>query len=84
MVSFLVFVWGLFVGLIYSLYYLYGKVFFDCYLFVVFFVVLLLVGVLGLFLLVDFVFKMGGVWLSLWGLVLLCIYFVYFVYSVGL
>ena len=42
------------------------------------------VGALGLLPLVDFVPKPPSVWLSLWGLALLCTYLAYLAYSAGL
>ena len=76
--------WGLLAGLTYSLYYLYGKAFFDRYSPAALFAVSLPVGALGLLPLVDFAPKTGGAWLSLWGLALLCTYFAYLAYSAGL
>lgn len=76
--------WGLLSGFTYSLYYLYGKAFFDRYSPSALFAVALPVGALGLLPFLSFTPKTGGAWLSLGGLALLCTYLAYLAYSAGL
>lgn len=75
---------GLLSGFTYSLYYLYGKAYFDRYAPAALYAVALPVGALGLFPFVQFTDKTPAAWLSLSGLAVLCTYLAYLAYSTGL
>ena len=76
--------WGLTAGLTYSLYYLYGRVFFERYDPQALYAVALPVGALGLWPFVTFSAKTGAAWLNLAAIALLCTFAAYSAYSLGL
>lgn len=75
---------GLLSGLTYSLYYLYGKAYFDRYAPTALYAVALPVGALGLLPFVDWVPKTSGAWSSLGAIAVLSTYLAYLAYSAGL
>lgn len=75
---------GLLSGFTYSLYYLYGKAYFNQYTPAALYAIALPVGALGLLPFVQFTQKTPAAWLSLSGLAVLCTYFAYLAYSAGL
>ena len=76
--------WGLTAGLTYSLYYLYGRVFFERYDPQALYAVALPVGALGLLPFVEFASKTSAAWLNLGTIALLCTFAAYSAYSLGL
>ncbi|AWN24418.1 EamA family transporter [Deinococcus irradiatisoli] len=76
--------WGLTAGLTYSLYYLYGRVFFTRYDPQALYAVALPVGALGLLPFVEFAPKVPAAWLNLSAIALLCTFAAYSAYSFGL
>ncbi len=76
--------WGLSAGLTYSLYYLYGRVFFNRYDPQALYAVALPVGALGLLPFVSFEHKSPAAWLNLSMIALLCTFAAYSAYSLGL
>ena len=76
--------WGLTAGLTYSLYYLYGRVFFTRYDPQALYAVALPVGALGLWPFVEFSHKTPAAWLNLGIIALLCTFAAYSAYSLGL
>lgn len=76
--------WGLTAGLTYSLYYLYGRVFFDRHDPQALYAVALPIGALGLWPFVPFVHKTSAAWLNLGSIALLCTFAAYSAYSLGL
>ncbi|AZI43723.1 EamA/RhaT family transporter [Deinococcus psychrotolerans] len=76
--------WGLTAGLTYSLYYLYGRVFFERYDPQALYAVALPVGALGLLPFVPFAAKTSVAWFNLGCIALLCTFAAYTAYSLGL
>lgn len=76
--------WGLTAGLTYSLYYLYGKLYFPRYAPVALYAVALPVGALGLLPFAQFAPKTSGAWVSLGAIAVLSTYLAYLAYSAGL
>ncbi|UWX65653.1 DMT family transporter [Deinococcus rubellus] len=76
--------WGLTAGLTYSLYYLYGRVFFERYDPQALYAVALPVGALGLAPFVSFAHKSPAAWSNLGLIALLCTFAAYSAYSLGL
>ncbi|ADV67827.1 DMT family transporter [Deinococcus maricopensis] len=76
--------WGLLSGLTYSLYYLYGKVFFARYAPAALYALALPVGAVGLVPFVQFAPKSPGTWGLLVALAALSTYLAYTAYSAGL
>ena len=76
--------YGLTAGFTYSLYYLYGKAYFDRYTPAALYAVALPIGAVGLLPFLHFTHKTPAAWLSLAGLAVLCTYFAYLAYSAGL
>ncbi|MDO4262877.1 MAG: EamA family transporter [Deinococcus sp.] len=76
--------WGLLSGFSYSLYYLYGKLFFSRYSSAALYAVAMPVGALGLLPLTEFSSKNSAAWLALGATALLCTYLAYLLYSAGL
>ena len=76
--------WGLTAGVTYSLYYLYGRVFFERYDPQALYAVALPVGALGLGPFVTFAHKAPAAWLNLGLIALLCTFAAYSAYSLGL
>ncbi|WP_442780672.1 DMT family transporter [Deinococcus sp. SL84] len=76
--------WGLLSGSSYSLYYLYGKLFFSRYSAAALYAVAMPVGALGLLPLTDFAAKSLVAWLALGAVALLSTYLAYLLYSAGL
>ncbi|ACO46268.1 EamA family transporter [Deinococcus deserti] len=75
---------GLLSGLTYSLYYLYGKAYFDRYAPTALYAVALPVGALGLVPFVEWAPKTGAAWSSLGAMAVLSTYLAYLAYSAGL
>lgn len=76
--------WGLLSGFSYSLYYLYGKLFFGRYSSAALYAIAMPVGALGLLPLTDFTAKSPTAWLALGATALLSTYLAYLLYSAGL
>jgi drug/metabolite transporter, DME family len=76
--------WGVVAGLTYSLYYLYGRVFFRKYDPQALYAVALPVGALGLLPLVEFSPKPSLAWTELGAVALLCTFAAYTAYGLGL
>lgn len=76
--------WGLISGLTYSLYYLYGKLFFGRYSAAGLYALALPIGAAGLLPFTAFSPKTAGAWLTLLGIAVLSTYLAYLAYSAGL
>ncbi|GGJ61677.1 DMT family transporter [Deinococcus aquiradiocola] len=76
--------WGLLAGFTYSLYYLFGKLYFQRFEPVALYAVALPVGALGLLPVTSFVHKDAGSWLLLAGIAVLSTYLAYMAYGLGL
>ncbi len=76
--------WGLVAGFTYSLYYLYGKAFFDRYTPAALLAVALPVGAVALLPFVHFSAKTAGAWQSLGAIAVFSTYLAYLAYSAGL
>ena len=76
--------WGLTAGLTYSLYYLYGRVFFNRFDPQALYALALPIGALGLLPFVDFSHKTSVAWGNLGVIALLCTFAAYTAYSLGL
>lgn len=78
--------WGLLAGLTYSLYYIFGRLYFTRYSATGLYAIALLVGAAGLLPFVPFAALTASlpVWVCLLGLALLCTYLAYWLYSLAL